>query len=209
MRFSFFFCLIGFAILATHTLPAQVDKPQRLLKEAKERLDKKDYKGAITDLSISLEMEPSVEGYYLRGTAKYLLNDDAQGALAALADFDNAIGLDPYNAVIYNSRGNVKDEIKKTTEAIADYDKAISLDSTYMNAFYNRAIARYNVQEYKKAQTDFEYVLQKMPQDAEAMIGLGLCLVKLSKTEEACIWFKKAQLIQPALAGEYAEKICK
>ncbi len=202
MRFLF---LIVFLTCLPFALPAQVDKPQRLLKEGKERLDKKDYKGAITDFSISLEMEPSVEGYYLRATAKYLLNDDLQGALS---DFDNAIGLDPYNAVIYNSRGNLKDELKKTTDAIKDYDKAVSLDSTYINAYYNRAIARYNVQEYKEAQTDFERVLKKLPQDAEVMVGLGLCLVKLSKTTEACTWFNKAKQHQPTLAQEYLQKFC-
>lgn len=204
-RFKMLVLSVCLAFLSP-ALPAQVDKPQRLLKEGKERLDKKDYKGAITDFSISLEMEPSVEGYYLRATAKYLLNDDLQGALA---DYDNAISLDPYNPILYNSRGNVKDELKKTTDAIADFNKSIALDSTYTNAYYNRGIAHYNVQEYKEAQADFEYILKKTPQDAEAMIGIGLCFVKLAKTAEACVWFTKARQHQPALAEEYLNKLCK
>jgi tetratricopeptide (TPR) repeat protein len=201
MRFTLFFFLF---CLGFNTLPAQTNTPESYLKAGKDKLEKKNYRSAIHDFSISLEMEPSVETYFLRATAKYML-DDLQGALT---DFNDALDLDPYNAVIYNSRGNIKDETKRTAEALADYNKAIELDSNYTNAYYNRAIANYNVQEYKKALSDFDKVVRKSPQDAEAMIGIGLCLVKLDKVTEACVWFTKARQLQPTLAEEYLKKLC-
>jgi tetratricopeptide (TPR) repeat protein len=200
----FFLVLYFLLFVLVQGLPAQTQTAESYLKQGKEKINKKEYKRAITDFSISLEIEPSVEAYFLRATAKYMLDN----VLEALTDYDNALSLDPYNAVIYNSRGNIKDELKRTVEAMKDYNKAISLDSNYTNAYYNRAIAHYNVQEFKEAQSDFSHVLLKTPQDAEAMIGIGLCLVKMNKAEEACAWFTKARQLQPALAEEYLKRLC-
>ncbi len=190
--------------LFSATLPAQTHTPENYIKTGKVKMENKDYKGAALELSISLDIEPSAEAYFLRASAKYML-DDLQGALA---DYDFVIGLDSYNAVAYNNRANIKDELKRTADAIKDFDKAISLDANYTSAYYNRAIARFNVQEYKDAQADFEQVLNKLPQDAEAMLGIALCLVKLNKNTDACTWFVKAQAIQPTLVAEYLKKYC-
>jgi tetratricopeptide (TPR) repeat protein len=200
----FFLVLYFLLFVLVQALPAQTQTAESYLKQGREKMAKKEYKRAVTDFSIALEIEPSVEAYFLRATAKYMLDNVQE----ALTDYDNALSLDPYNAVIYNSRGNVKDELKRTVEAMKDYNKAISLDSNYTNAYYNRAIAHYNVQEFKESQADFSRVLLKTPQDAEAMIGIGLCLVKMNKVDEACAWFAKARQLQPALAEEYLKKLC-
>jgi len=214
------FMALATLLLNTPTTFAQTQTAESYLKQGKEKVKKieekmkktgileKDgqdlCKKAITDFNISLEIEPSIEAYFLRATLKYLLNDISN----ALIDYDNAIALDNYNAVAYNNRANLKDELKKTVEAIKDYDKAISLDSTYTNAYYNRGIAHYNVQEYKEAQTDFEKVLKVLPQDATAMLGIGLCLVKQNRNTDACIWFTKAGAIDAKLVEDYLKKYC-
>lgn len=202
MRALFIFtCFWWLSITA---LPAQTHTPENYIKTGKVKMENKDYKGAALELSISLDIEPSAEAYFLRASAKYML-DDLQGALV---DYDFAIGLDSYNPIAYNNRGSIKDELKRTADALKDFDKAIALDVNYTNAYYNRAITRFNAQEYKDAQMDFEKVVKNSPQDAESMLGLGLCLVKLNKNTEACTWFVKAQAIKPAIADEYLKKHC-
>jgi tetratricopeptide (TPR) repeat protein len=204
MTTRIFLFLASFAWFAIQTLPAQTHTSANYIKVGKVKMNNKDYKGAVMELSISLEIEPSAEAYFLRASAKYML-DDVQGSLL---DYDNAIALDPYNPIAYNNRGNIKDELKRTADAIKDYTKAISLDALYTSAYYNRGIAHFNVQEYKDAQMDFEKVIKTLPQDAEAMLAIGLCLVKLNKQAEACTWFAKAQPLQPTLADEYLKKHC-
>ncbi len=201
MKAILFIC---FGCLFPFSLPAQTHSPANYIKHGKLKLENEAYKGAIMEFSISLEMEPSAEAYFLRATAKYMLNDQ-QGALS---DYDNAISLDQYNAVAYNNRGNIKDELKRTVEAIKDFDKAISIDTHYTSAYYNRAIAYFNVQGYKEAQADFGKVHQESPQDAEAMLGMALCLIKLNKNSEACAWFAKANILKPTLIEEYLKKYC-
>jgi tetratricopeptide (TPR) repeat protein len=68
----------------------------------------------------------------------------------ALADFNQAIQLDPTYVFAYNNRGNVYLHKGDYDKAIADYDKAIQLDPKYAGAYDNRVKA-YKVKGEKGA----------------------------------------------------------
>jgi tetratricopeptide (TPR) repeat protein len=54
-----------------------------------------------------------------------------------MADFNQAIKLEPDNAVAFNGRGNVYADIKQPDRAIADFTQAIKLDRTYARAYWH------------------------------------------------------------------------
>jgi tetratricopeptide (TPR) repeat protein len=56
----------------------------------------------------------------------------------ALADFEQAIKINPKNAEAYNGRASVYDDLGKKDLALADYTKAIELDSNLATAYMGR-----------------------------------------------------------------------
>ena len=61
---------------------------------------------------------------------------------AAILDYDEAIRLDPNDALAYYNRGYDKGELRRYAAAIADYDEAIRLDPNDAHAYFNRGYAK-------------------------------------------------------------------
>jgi tetratricopeptide (TPR) repeat protein len=72
----------------------------------------------------------------------------------AMADFTEAIRLDPKFALAYNNRGWIKANRGDRDGAIADYTEAIRLDPNYPKAYANRAIARDQLGDKRGASED-------------------------------------------------------
>lgn len=183
---------------------AQTQTFDNYFKQGQEKIQQKDYRRAVIDFTIAIEIEPRLEGYLERAKA-YQLNQDFK---KAIRDYDEALNLTGENAILLNNRGNLKDQINAPLEAINDYDRAILLDSTYTHAYYNRAIAKYNIQDFNGSQDDFQKVLQFSPQDAMAYLGLGLCAYQLDDQSSACVHFEQAMKISPDIAEAYLKKYC-
>ena len=62
-----------------------------------------------------------------------------KGYEKAIADYNEAIGLDPKNALAYNNRGSAWRKKKEYDKAIADYNEATRLDPKYARAYNSRA----------------------------------------------------------------------
>ena len=73
----------------------------------------------------------------------------------AIADYTEAIKLNPKDAEAYYNRGNAKYRLKQYKEAIADYDKAIELKPEDAQAYYNRGFAYREVGKKEEADADF------------------------------------------------------
>ena len=109
-----------------------------------------------------------VSGRYSGRNLALVYNNRANGHLRrnerdhALADYDEAIRLDPAYALAYNNRGNLRFLLKDYDGAIADYDQAIKLDPTPRiasddrgrtgtNVYNNRGYAYYTKKDYARA----------------------------------------------------------
>lgn len=181
--------------LFTYQLLAQssTQLAQAALQRGKELLDKGDFKNAVIEFQISYERfeGTNIEPLVLTATAKRL-NTDIKGALE---DYDKLIELEKNNAIFYNNRGNLKDELQEPSQALLDYNQAITLKPDYKNAYYNRAIAYYHLTEWQSAKEDFLKVLTFDANDKDAHFGLGLVNFKLNQKDEACKALKKAQTL--------------
>ncbi|WP_413467407.1 tetratricopeptide repeat protein [Pleurocapsa sp. FMAR1] len=52
---------------------------------------------------------------------------------------------------MYNNRGNACKKLQEYQKAIADYTKAIFFDADYSDAYYNRGLVYYILQERSKS----------------------------------------------------------
>ena len=86
----------------------------------------KDYNGAISDYTKSIELDPNYAyAYNNRGISKRNLKDD----YGAISDFTKSIELDPNYASTYDNRSITKEKLGDLTGACADAKKAIKLGS--------------------------------------------------------------------------------
>ena len=94
--------------------------------------------------------------YYNRGNA-YLSEGDLD---RAIADYDQAIALDPEDAKAYFHRGLAYARKGDLDRAIADYDQAIVLDPQYADAYFNRGVDYADKGDFDRAIADLERALE-------------------------------------------------
>jgi tetratricopeptide (TPR) repeat protein len=78
----------------------------------------------------------------------------------AIADYDEAIRLDPKYATAYYNRGVIYGDIGQRERAIADYDEAIRLDPTLAQAWFNKGAVYANIGRLQEALACFERAYQ-------------------------------------------------
>jgi tetratricopeptide (TPR) repeat protein len=134
-----------------------------------------------------------------RGVAHRLMGDYD----AALADYNEAIRLNPASASAYNNRGIIFRIRHDYDRAIEDYDNAIALNRDYPAAFYNRALAYTDKSDYDHAVADFDMVFKFNPYNALARYARGLMLLKKGDTNAGNQDIATAKAIDPAVAEKY------
>ena len=80
----------------------------------------------------------------------------------------------------YRNRGDIfADEMKDYSTAIMDYNKAIELDGKYLDAYWNRASAYYNLKNYSAALKDYKKVLELDATKNQVLFQIGYCYSEL------------------------------
>lgn len=112
----------------------------------------RDYKGAISDYSKAIFLNPGdSEAYLNRGNCEFQIEEFD----AALADFTKTIELNPQHVKAYYSRAVSYATQKKYAEALRDADKVIELDTTTPNCFVLRGQLRATTGNKQGACDDF------------------------------------------------------
>jgi thioredoxin len=102
----------------------------------------------------------------------------------AIADFTEAIRLNPYYAAAYYYRGLSYTNLKDNSKAIANFNQALQLIPTYTEAFFQRGLSYSNLGQKQKAIADYLKVIQLSGQkridrgDKERAIKLSSELLK-------------------------------
>jgi tetratricopeptide (TPR) repeat protein len=134
------------------------------------KFNKKDYKGAIADLSLVLSIDSTnAEAYFWRGRASYE-DGDKEGAVT---DYNQALKFAPNHADAYYWRGLAFGNQDKHKLALADFDERIRLkpDDTY--AYYLRGIAHSKLKDNKAAIEDFTQAIARDPKYADYYFRRG------------------------------------
>lgn len=140
----------------------------KLLQQAKEKIEADDYEGAITDLNeILVKDSAHIDALIERGFAYYMLEDYE----SAITDYEEVLHYDPENAQAHNGRGNILVEEEKPEEALAAYNDALRYDPNYITALGNRAELRIDQEEYDGAFEDYSKVLELDEDNVEALVG--------------------------------------
>jgi tetratricopeptide (TPR) repeat protein len=84
---------------------------------------------------------------------------------------DEAIRLDPNNAVAYTNRGRVYERQGRFDEATVEHDAAIRLNPALAIAYANRGLSYEGKRDYEKALADFERALSIDPKLVRAIEG--------------------------------------
>ena len=85
----------------------------------------------------------------------------------AIADYNEAIRLNPNDADAYYNRGNAWSDKGDNDGAIADYNEAIRLIPQFANAYYNRALYWEFKNDLAQALTDFRSFARLNPNDPD------------------------------------------
>ena len=90
-----------------------------------------------------------------------------------LADYNQALAINPKYDVAYNNRGNAWDHKGEHDKAIADYNQVLRLNPNDAVAYNNRGEALRNKGEYDKALADYNQAIRLNPNYALAYNNLA------------------------------------
>ena len=141
-----------------------------------------DFKEAIRTLNVLLRFDDKAyEGYFLRGIAKYNLDD----LLGAEADFTEAIEKNPVFTTAFTYRAITRSRLGNYDDALSDFHEAIELRPDLPNPYYSRGVTRLLNQQFEKAIEDFDSFIRYEKKVADAYINRGVCHLYLKDTVRA------------------------
>lgn len=103
--------------------------------------------------------------------ARALANQSEGNITNAVADFTEAIRLDPTFPSIPVNRGNLYSREGDYVRALADYNEALRVDPRHTNAYFNRGNTYYLMGDIAQAIMDYGRALRLDPRDAYALNG--------------------------------------
>ncbi len=131
--------------------------------------------------------------YNNRGNA-YRAKDDMN---RAIADYDEAIGLDPKYAAAFRNRGNAYRAKGDHDRAIAEYSEAIRLDPNDALAFNNRGVAYRAKGDHGRAIADYSEAIRLDPKHASAFNNRGIAYRAKGDHDRAIADYNEAIRLDP------------
>lgn len=123
----------------------------RLLGEAKDLWNDKDYDNSIKIASKAIEINPGYqEAYYQRGLSQQYSDNQEE----AIKSYNISIYLKETYEAFYN-RAFCKQRLWDFAGAIEDYSSTISLNQNVGGAYYNRGRAKFELKDYEGAREDY------------------------------------------------------
>ena len=124
----------------------------------------------------------------------------------AIAEFEEAIRIDPQNAKAFLGRGMVWYQKKEYDRAMADYDAAITINPQYASAFDNRGRVWLDRGAFDRAIDDFDSAIRIDPQNAWAFGNRGVARIKKGQLELGIGDLTRAIELDPKFARAYVTR---
>jgi tetratricopeptide (TPR) repeat protein len=135
--------------------------------------------------------------------ASQLHNVDPDKALAAC---DEAVELDPTNAVVHFAHGCAFVELERFDEAIAAFDRAIELNPVFVDAQTLRGAAFVLLERFDEAFVGYDRAIKLDPRDALPHGLRGWALFGLGRFEDALKAFDHAIELGPTDASRHRNR---
>jgi tetratricopeptide (TPR) repeat protein len=110
----------------------------------------------------------------------------------AIADFDEAIHLNPNRASLYRDRALARRQNGDLELAIEDYDEAIAHDPRHAAPYHQRGLALAAAGDLDRAILSYNTAVRLDPSDAQPRLDRGLAFLARGQANEARVDFEAA-----------------
>jgi tetratricopeptide (TPR) repeat protein len=179
--------------------PPQPQDAVALFNQGLQQLQVSNYRAALVHFDSALAVSPKNPNIWEKRTLALQYLGRYTSAIAsnkiALSLYSNSIDLvSPDEWFDLGYQQAIEGDV---LGAIASFDKALEIEPDDAEAWYNRALALYNLGRIEEAATSFDKAVKLKPDDAEAWYSQGITLCDLGQFEEAVVSFDKALEIKP------------
>jgi tetratricopeptide (TPR) repeat protein len=173
---------------------------QDLLQVGIDKIQKRDYKGAIEDLKKAIEKTPkSSKAHFYLGEAYYFTKqyDNAEVSLKKTIDLDDEYALG------YKRLGDVYSVKKLYREALIEYTKAVKLEKKNAEFLMAQGYSYLDVDSVDRAINTFSQAQVYDPKNPAIMVALGDAYLKMNVPVMAVDNYKKAIEIDSTYANAH------
>lgn len=189
-------------LLLSHNAEAQLNK-YYFFTQARNQIADNHFTEAIATLNELLRADGKIaEAWYLRGLAKYNLND----LHGSLADFSQAISQNPVFSQALLYRGIVLGQLSRYSQAQPDFDMAIDLRPNWGDAYFSRGVNYLLGQQPLLAVQDFTRVIDFDPKNVDAWINRGTSYLYSGDSLRALTDYGQASKINPFYSESYSKR---
>jgi tetratricopeptide (TPR) repeat protein len=140
-------------------------------------------------------------------------HDDKGEYELALADYGEALALEPQDGDVLNSRGATRTALGQYEDAIADFDRAVTLARGKAVPLSNRCFAKAAAGRLEDALADCDRAVRMHPARLPALVTRGFVYLRLKRADEAIADYDKVlakRADEPyALFGRAAARLMK
>lgn len=219
-----FFLAVVLLISASPLLGQYPRSVRSIEKSAEEKLDRRDYDGAIADFTRVIDQVTRLDsnssiGNFGEGTAAGIRAVDPRSARAlvgrgkayielrkipeALRDIELAIRVAPTESVPHFLRGTIRTASGQHADALADLDRAIKLEPRHAIYYTARALAKLSLGDGKGALADHDRAVAMEPKIAAVYSQRGDARHELKDLDGALADYNKALELDAQFATAY------
>lgn len=121
----------------------------------------------------------------------------------SLANFNQAIALQPNNVALHMQLGMAHARLKDYASAIVDVTEAIRLDPSNANAYYWRSSHYFQLQNYSAAVSDLTEAIKLNPKNFAYYFGRGMSHSRLGEHKASLSDFNRAIKLKPKVGLYY------
>ena len=162
--------------------------------------DAGDYLSAVTDFTVSMELNPEKVGPYLgRGNALSALGDHAR----AIEDLTRAVELDPENPDAYLDRGVALNRSGDIVGAIRDFTRVLELKPDDVRAYNNLGIAYTDLGSHAEALKYHSRAIELNPKYGPAFVNRGIAYALMGDHARAITDLTFAVELDPTIGDAF------
>jgi tetratricopeptide (TPR) repeat protein len=151
------------------------------------------FTSAVNVASESGEVLDRLQAHYHRGTTyQYIAILNEGDKRSTFTDFDEAIKLEPNDALGYFYRGLAHDHLGKQDQALADYNQAVKLNPGDARYYRIRGQTYGDMGKHDQAIADFNKAISLKWNDDTSYYERGLVYEKMGKLDQALADFNQA-----------------